>query len=97
MLVGKGLPEEVEVLVQLMVTELSDTWDSLSLAWAVLEDTMFTAVLPTREDIVLGSSSLSTSCSLVNTFLASTWPRLVFVSGILFVELSHTDLGSVPA
>ena len=39
---GKGLAVEAEVLVQLMVTELSDTWDSLSLAWAVLEDTMLT-------------------------------------------------------
>lgn len=29
---GKGFAAEADVLVQLIVTELSDTWDSLSLA-----------------------------------------------------------------
>jgi hypothetical protein len=39
---GKGFAAEAEVLVQLIVTELSDTWDSLSLACVVREETMLT-------------------------------------------------------
>jgi hypothetical protein len=99
-ILGKGLASVAEVLVQLIVTELSETWDSLSLACEVCDETILTPIFLEAWDrftalpvgIVRNSSRLFSSVGKI-FFESGTLP---LEDGILFVELSHKDLGSGP-